>query len=436
MMMTALAGALTVSGQTETLVARNHQTAAQARAAAEAGLNHASTVALAWILQWKANGYADVPAAITALLATPALLQPDVEFGTPIPIDGTTDIEYEVLIMDEDDAVLRGDDANDVNGVEDGIATNDTNKTLVIRSTGRASNSSSAVIEGIVSPYKLPAVVTNADFTITGNATIGVGPTANGGIHANGDLTLSGVSLVVTGVLNPTTPLVPIDLTKGTATASGTYSATVSVPTGDAGGGRAEVDIPSIEAADFRDWADRILTVNGTSSALTLADGTSLCTAGFGGIGCLAYGWRFTSGEWNLASSLATGHTVYVEGPVTVAAGAGSALIPVEITLMAEGGITAAGGYVSPEAGDLLFVTDKDLKISGNVTVVLPEGQMLVHGQVEISGVATIVGQLIIENATSTETPHSNSISGTASIINYSDIGSSMFHISGWREDR
>ena len=43
----ALCAALAVSGMTETLAASNQETAAQARAAAEAGLNHAVTLSLA-----------------------------------------------------------------------------------------------------------------------------------------------------------------------------------------------------------------------------------------------------------------------------------------------------------------------------------------------------------------------------------------------------
>ena len=73
MMMTALASALAVSGRTETLVARNHQTAAQARAAAEAGLNRAAQVAITWLAQWP-NTYANVYEAVDALLADPTLL--------------------------------------------------------------------------------------------------------------------------------------------------------------------------------------------------------------------------------------------------------------------------------------------------------------------------------------------------------------------------
>ncbi len=77
MMMSALAAALGVSGQTETLISRNQRAAAQAQAAAEAGLNHAVELATTYIFEWKANGFPDADAAIDALL-----LGPDLASGT------------------------------------------------------------------------------------------------------------------------------------------------------------------------------------------------------------------------------------------------------------------------------------------------------------------------------------------------------------------
>ncbi len=50
MMMSALTAALTVSGQTETLISRNQRSGAQAQAAAEAGLNHAVELATTYII--------------------------------------------------------------------------------------------------------------------------------------------------------------------------------------------------------------------------------------------------------------------------------------------------------------------------------------------------------------------------------------------------
>src|SRR5688500_16833809 len=69
MLMSALAAALAVSGETETLISRNQQSGARAQAAAEAGLSHALDLATTFIFEWKNNGFGSADAAIDSLLA-------------------------------------------------------------------------------------------------------------------------------------------------------------------------------------------------------------------------------------------------------------------------------------------------------------------------------------------------------------------------------
>src|SRR3972149_6989807 len=78
MMMAALAAALGMSGRTETLVARNHASAAQARTAAEAGLNHAVQVVVDHIRSIDPGA---VEPGLDALLADLSVL--DIDLGTP-----------------------------------------------------------------------------------------------------------------------------------------------------------------------------------------------------------------------------------------------------------------------------------------------------------------------------------------------------------------
>jgi Tfp pilus assembly protein PilX len=68
LMMSALGAAMTVSGQTETLIARNELAAAQAQAAAEAGLNHGVEVTTQYIFDWKSNGFSSIDLAVDAVL--------------------------------------------------------------------------------------------------------------------------------------------------------------------------------------------------------------------------------------------------------------------------------------------------------------------------------------------------------------------------------
>ncbi|MBI2186186.1 MAG: hypothetical protein HYU37_03560 [Acidobacteria bacterium] len=441
MIMTALASALAISGQTETLVARNHETAAQARAAAEAGINHASEVLTAWIVAWKQNGFGSAGAAIDALLAG-VDADPDwlvtnygvnLSFGDDADaVNVASDTSYRVYLMDEDNEDLRGEeDATDLSGLssiyqEDGDPLNDNNDTIVIQAIGSHDNGASVRLEAIVSPYRLPALVTGGDLDLNGSAVaISVTGDAIGGVHANGDLTIAGTP-VIAGV--------PTEL--GTATASGTCDdcdlPTVTTNPDDSGGGKPLLDLPEIRASDFLSWADYILHDDGTLEDVDT--GTTVdCSPN-----CKAEGW---SGEWTLidaAGSMATG-VFYAEGPVTVSSG--TAIAPAEATIIAEGTITGTGNnYIrpAPGAGNLLFVTDVDLVLGGTFQAGFlgDEGQMLVHEQIDIGGNVVLFGQIVAENATSTQNPDDNSVSGNVSLTSSQDVGSSMFHVSGWREVR
>src|SRR5688572_15657404 len=109
MLMSGLVAALSMNGQTETFIARNQNFAAQAQAAAEAGLNHAVEIATTFIFEFNANGFADADAAVAALLAgpdgdpdavadngslgeRPPAILPDeaIELGELVEIGGTT----------------------------------------------------------------------------------------------------------------------------------------------------------------------------------------------------------------------------------------------------------------------------------------------------------------------------------------------------------
>lgn len=428
MVMSALTAAFAVSGQTETLVVRNHQTAAQARAAAESGLNHASQVTFAWLALWP-NTYASVDAALDALLADPTLLEPALEAGVRIDVPGTTDAEYEVFIVDEDDASRAGG-ANsltadaDASNNENGNGEDDANRSLVIRAVGYGPNGSRAELEGIVAPYQLPVIITDGDLTVSGNPTVNAG--APGGIHSNSNLTMTGSAAVI-----------GVPLSNGTATASGTFSGTISViATGGTEGGVATKRIPQVRASSYRPWADFIL---GAGGVITNSSGVVVCTASNPNDCRDTHGWRFSSGTWELENDLADDTTVYAETPVKIAGSPGTSILdPVNITIIAEGSIEISGSPVlAPDNAELLFVTDGDLKLSGNLQVEVAEGQMLVREQLQISGNPVLLGQIIVENASNDDTTVTeNRISGNPVISYNGDVGTSLFHVSGWRDVR
>lgn len=454
LMMSALASALAVSGHTETLVTRNHQSAAQARAAAEAGLNHASELVIAWILEWKQNGFTDAANALDNLLAGVAgnpdwlrdTYELEITFGDAAdPVDIGTGASYRVFLMDEDDDDGRGEDSTDLASLtaayqEDGDPLTDNNRAVVIQAVGYGSNGATARLEAIISPYRLPAIVTNGDLVVDGTAgAVYISGDAIGGIHANGDLRFSGTKAIIG---TPTA--------LGTATSTGTCEdctlPAITTNPGDSGGGRSPLDIPDIRASDFLSWADYILHDNGniedTSTGMTVAS----CAKS-----CVGSGWNYQSKsmEWTLTTTTGTYSTgtFYAEGPVTISAG--TSVAPAVATIIAEGTITGSGNnYIRPAAGDLLFVTDVDLELSGTfqagfidvitnpLSPIVYEGQMLVREQIALSGTAVLFGQIVVQNATSTETPDTSSLSGNVVLSNSRDVGSSMFRVAGWREVR
>ena len=71
MILSGLAAGMITSGQTEIMVARNAVSSAQAEAAAEAGLNHATELTIPFVVQFAANGFANASDAITGLIQGP-----------------------------------------------------------------------------------------------------------------------------------------------------------------------------------------------------------------------------------------------------------------------------------------------------------------------------------------------------------------------------
>lgn len=241
---------------------------------------------------------------------------------------------------------------------EDGDATTDTNNRVVVYSTGTY-GSSSVTLEGWIGFVPYPAFVAQRNVTVDGNAQI---EGAYGGVHSNGNLTVSASASVAQ-----------------TATAVGTGTFTTNGTIGGFhAGGQDPLYIPRfvteptataspklqdyiVQAADvilldpgFADQATRDLTGNSAATVRLkkLADSlavpssqyTAFATAidedttgvvnqtGAEAVGInrstnpitftrvttnlSTYGWNYSGGNWNIPSNStgASGHTFYVVG--------------------------------------------------------------------------------------------------------------------------
>jgi Tfp pilus assembly protein PilX/predicted acyltransferase (DUF342 family) len=438
MMMSALVAALTVNSQTETFIARNTMSATQAQLSSEAGLNHMVELAINYIFEWKSHNCgagvggvdAGVAAAVNTFLAGPGATTCDTPAGaaddtveaflealgapanTPMALSSTVvdAVEYETSIFDDEGVPGEdGDPANDANGI------------LVIRATGRAQDGTKVVLEALISPLKLGAIVADGDLVIDGNVTVN-GPASQTAVHANSNLTFDGSSSDITGNVTASGDLTcddPCTNVSGTVTSGAT-----------------PIPVPEVHASDYRVWASYVLTSGGT---MTDASGAVLCTSD-GKTSC--NNWTYTAGDgWALNSSTVPAGTYYVEGNATISGSPGSKDSPAVLSIVAEGSISITGSpKLAPHTTELLFVTDQDLKILGSIDLigesVAVEGQMLVRGQADIGGNASLDGQLIINDEPVGSLVTSNSIHGNATITYNGTLGTGTYTVSSWRDVR
>jgi Tfp pilus assembly protein PilX len=429
----ALTMTLTLSGQTHVAIAHNHEMAARARTAAEAGLNHGLEITSSYLRAWQTNGFANTSAAMTAMLRGPDNLvgttASDADngsletWGVPRPParvtfvaeDGTS---YEVRVFDEDDPArgLTLSAADRTRITENGNTVFDGNSRIIVRAIGYAPANTRVVLEAHLSPVALPAIVSNGSLGISGNPTVSG---TQGSVHANVNLSIGGSPVI-----------------EQNATASQTYSVSGG-PTvgGESGGGRPTVQVPHVDPLDHKAIADFILKADGT---MTTQAGVVLCT----GILCGAvYGWEPDGATgWKVAGTTLAPGTYYVEGDAKMTGNPGTAAAPISCSIIATGSIEISGNPdLRPDAPEIMFVAGGDLKITGGLTMPFNvEGMFLVHEQLFIAGNPDLNGQIIVENSPSVSTLVStNEISGNPTVVYNGLVGSGgVLNVTGWREMR
>ena len=272
-------------------------------------------------------------------------------------------VHYRVHMVDDETtssaAIVKIPNFNPSIAWEDGDATTDKNNRVVVYSTGTY-GSSSVTLEGWIGFVPYPAFVAQRSVTVDGNAQI---EGAYGGVHSNGDLTISASASVAQ-----------------TATAVGTGTFTTNGTIGGFhAGGQDPLYIPRfvteptatssphlqdyiVRAADvilldplFADQATKDLTGNAPATvqlrkladslgvpssqysafATVIDEGTSsgvVTQTGAEAVGIdrstnpisftrvttnlSTYGWNYSGGNWNIPSNStgASGHTFYVVG--------------------------------------------------------------------------------------------------------------------------
>jgi len=460
LVMSGLAIALTTSGRIEAAMGDNEELYAGARAAAESGLNHASAVILAAtnnptfplnnLLQGP-DGAMDPANQGASVNQDNGIIAHLIGGSAPWPVQAGSQYSYNVRLYDDDDPSMKGGAFTAVeltamgpppDPPEDGNRFHDVNKRLVIRSTGFGPRGTRAILEQMLTPIKMPALLVDGDLTMGGNASV---TGTQGSVHANGDLLIDGSTVLISQ----------------NATATGTLTANDNWDPGALeSGGMPMIPLPDIHAIDYFNDADFVLWADGTIR--NRQNTTTYCNAfsqpGSGGNmdGCrnfspagavpagAVFGWRFNSnlGSWDLnpqgSGNNVNSATYYARTDVTVTGSPGSAMAPILLTIIAEGDIEVTGNPdLRPEpASELQFVTDQDLRIAGDISVPTAfEGRIMVREQIAFSGNATLAGQVIVQNVPSiSPLVTDNIVTGNVTLTYNGLIETVAYTVSGWRE--
>lgn len=197
MLMSAVAAALAVNSQTETLIVRNALASGEAQMAAEAGLNHAVEVVTEHVWDWKALGFANSEAAVDDLLADAEAGDLDglttctgglAAYVVEHDITATESAQYYIEIVDDPEGSPVATSSAGAT-VEDADPLDDKNEAILVRAKGTGVDGTVVVLEALLSPLELGAIVSNGDLTINGGITV---DGTQGSVHANGDLETNG----------------------------------------------------------------------------------------------------------------------------------------------------------------------------------------------------------------------------------------------------
>ena len=236
-------------------------------------------------------------------------------------------------------------------------------------------------------------------FSISGNPTI---QGSCGSLHTNGNLTISG---------SPSF--------SGSVTASGTYTQSGNPNIsegGESGGGRPLQPVPPIVPATVLATAKATLPANQVFQLLAngqVQDGNGASIA-------TPIGWIYSAGppaQWTFSGNTSVNGTYYVQGNANVSGNAGSPTSPWLVTIIATGNIQLSGNpKISAHLPGTLLVAGQDIMITGNPQQAFT-GIIAAHEQIQITGNATIVGNIVAEDAASTSSlVTQSSISGNPTI--------------------
>jgi PilX N-terminal len=332
---------------------------------------------------------------------------------------------YAVRVRDDDDEILIQN------------PNVDSNRQVIVRSTGIGRNGSTATVEAVLRVRTAPGIIVDGNLRISGNPVLrGLG----GSVHAGGTMDLDGHPCA-DQYFSATGNIIDAD---NATTGAGCGSA------GDARPAQPPVTVPTFDIrTQFRHRATYILGIDGKvyNSAGTMIDDAT--SDGNWETGGMKWDWDSGGKRWSLGGNTVLDGTYYSEGNMYLAGNPGSSLFPKNVSLMAEGYIEVAGNpTIRPHLENYSLMAGTDLKMSGNAGAGTPnyEGLNYAGHQVSLSGNIGINGQVVAKNLADTVSPGGTNpiplqsgymvLSGNPTITYSGTLLGEVKVVSSWREVR
>ncbi len=366
-----LVAGLSLGASSVALVTGNRVAAAQARAAADRGLELALAAALPVLSAWRTEGFATVEDALNDALGGGRLrraMDAGGFTGAPEPRPLLDGAEVVAMLLD-DDAPVRGLSAADVADIgEDADPAHDANRRLVIRAVGRHRSGAMATVEALVGAAPVPAV------------------------HLRGPARLGAVA--VSGLAGDVAVLGDLEAGDGLDVA-GTAAATGLVAGAGArrvrAGARA-VPLPEVEPAWYQPHADVVLH----------RDGSVGCRLPEARCPAVVLPWRATGGAWTLVEPPAAGALVFVDGDAVLAPSGD----PVQLSVVAAGQVRVASGFrMRPHREGLLLLAGGDIRVEAVLEADAEEGLVAAAGRIRIAGPSRLAGAVVALGRPQGQTP-------------------------------